>query len=58
MRIWAKLDHECVLPLLGYFMEGEGMLPSLVSEWMERGTVDVVMKSYPRGGEETYNMVR
>jgi len=39
IRIWATLDHECILPFLGYFTEGENMLPSLVSEWMERGTM-------------------
>jgi len=57
MRIWADLHHEAVLPFLGYFFEGKEMLPSLVSEWMERGTVDVFMKKFPRGGEDTWNMV-
>lgn len=58
LRIWAKLDHDCVLPLLGYVVEGEGMLPNLVSEWMNHGTVDEFMEDFPRGGEETWNMVR
>ncbi|KLO19003.1 kinase-like protein [Schizopora paradoxa] len=57
MRIWARLDHDCVLPLLGYIVEGEGMLPSLISEWMKDGTVDAFMNSLPRGGEETWNML-
>ncbi len=52
------LDHNYVLPFLGFFIEGEEMLPTLVSEWMERGTVDGYMQYFPRGGEETWNMVR
>ncbi len=56
-RHLAKLDHECVLPLLGYLVEGEDMMPSLVSEWMEHGTLNDFMKRFPRGGVDTWNMV-
>jgi len=56
IRIWSDLDNNYVLPFLGFFIEGEEMLPTLVSEWMERGTVDGYMQRFPRGGEETWNM--
>ena len=57
IRIWAELNHKYVLSFLGFLAEGEGMLPSLISELMERGTVDVYMQNFPRGGEETWSMV-
>ncbi|KLO07652.1 kinase-like protein [Schizopora paradoxa] len=57
MRIWARLDHDCILPLLGFIIEGEDMLPSLISEWMEHGTLNIYMSKLPRGGIETWNMV-
>ncbi|KLO10841.1 kinase-like protein [Schizopora paradoxa] len=57
IRIWAKLEHECVLPLLGYLVEGEDMMPSMVSEWMERGSLNDFMKKFPRGGVDTWNML-
>ncbi len=41
MRIWANLEHDNVLPLqvLGYFTEGEKLMPALIPEWMEKGTL-------------------
>ncbi|KLO13881.1 kinase-like protein [Schizopora paradoxa] len=58
IRIWSELEHENVLPLLGYFTEGDKAMPSLVSEWMKRGTLYDFMKSFPRGGFETYIILR
>jgi len=58
IRIWSKLKHENVLPLLGYLIEGSNMMPSLISEWMEKGTLRESMKSFPRGGIETCEMLR
>lgn len=40
MAIWAELDHANILPFYGYVVENE--YPSLVSEWMDNGTI----KSY------------
>jgi len=57
IRIWAELEHRYVLPFLGFVVEGNGMIPTFVSEWMERGTVDFYMQNFPRGGEDTWNMV-
>jgi len=37
IRIWSELVHPNVLPLLGYMIEGS--YPSLVSEWMEKGSL-------------------
>ncbi|THG99472.1 hypothetical protein EW145_g7261 [Phellinidium pouzarii] len=45
--IWSKLEHPNVLQLLGYIIEKDG-LPSLVSEWMENGSV----LEYVKGSEE------
>ncbi|KLO13867.1 kinase-like protein [Schizopora paradoxa] len=58
IRIWSKLEHDNVLPLLGYFTEGNGVMPSLVSEWMEKGTLHDFMKSFPRGGIEACTILR
>ena len=58
IRIWAKLNHEFVLPLLGFFVEGENMMPALISEWMERGTLHDIMRNFPRGGIDALIMVR
>lgn len=58
IRIWAQLSHPNVLPLLGYFVEGTGAMPSLVSEWMENGTLTEYIKRLPYCGEETLLMVR
>ena len=35
IRIWSRLAHKNILPLLGFIIEGE--YPSLISEWMENG---------------------
>jgi len=58
IRIWAKLNHDNVLPLLGYFTEGDNLMPALVSEWMEKGTLHDFMKSFPRCGIVACNMLR
>ena len=36
LTIWSKLKHPNVLPLLGYYYEGN--FPYIISEWMEYGT--------------------
>ncbi|EJC99226.1 kinase-like protein [Fomitiporia mediterranea MF3/22] len=45
LAIWSKLDHTNILPLLGYVMEGD--YPSVVSEWIENGTVGTYLKANP-----------
>jgi serine/threonine protein kinase len=45
MRVWAKLKHPNVLPLLGFIMSGP--YPSLISEWMENGSLSTFMKMHP-----------
>lgn len=57
MRLWSKLDHENILPLLGYFLEGQKALPNLVSEWMEDGTLIDYMKNHTLDVFEICNMV-
>ncbi|KAL5513537.1 hypothetical protein ACEPAH_3936 [Sanghuangporus vaninii] len=46
IRVWSGLYHRNVLPLLGYVIEGE--YPSLISEWMENGTVSRYMREHPK----------
>ena len=38
IRVWSRLRHINVLPLLGYAIQDSG-LPSLISEFMDNGTV-------------------
>ena len=38
LRIWAKLSHPNVLPLLGYAVEPKTKYPIFVSEWMPNGS--------------------
>ena len=42
MCIWAKLQHENVLPLIGMVVV-DGM-PALASEWMPNGTMNEYLK--------------
>ncbi|KLO10839.1 kinase-like protein [Schizopora paradoxa] len=53
IRVWSELQDENVLVLLGYYNEGDSPVPSLVSQWMEKGRLDSYIKRLPRGGEET-----
>ncbi|KAI5120412.1 hypothetical protein M0805_006913 [Coniferiporia weirii] len=46
LHIWCKLDHPHILPLLGFFFE-DNDYPSLVSEWMENGTVLKYLELHP-----------
>ena len=44
------LEHENILPLLGFVMQDHGdseMFPSLVCEYMERGTLEDELKRNP-----------
>ncbi|PAV17745.1 WD40 domain containing protein [Pyrrhoderma noxium] len=44
LMIWSKLRHPNVLPLLGYYYEGN--CPCMISEWMEyRDAVDYMRKN-------------
>jgi len=58
IRIWASLEHENVLPLLGYFVEGEKKLPNLVSPWMVNGSLHEYMKMFARSSFKTCKMLQ
>ncbi len=58
IEIWSLLNHDYVLPFLGYFTETSGMLPSLVSKWTVNGPLSSYMKKFPRGSLETWDLVR
>jgi len=53
IRIWSDLEHPNVLPLLGYRIEGD--YPSLVSSWMEKGSLREYMLKI--GRKETVVMI-
>jgi len=54
--IWARLKHDNVLPLLGFFVDNENQFPHLVSEWMAKGTLFDYLKVLEQGAE-TIRMV-
>jgi len=43
-HVWIKLEHKHILPLEG-IVEGFGLLPALVSPWMEKGSLNYYLKS-------------
>ncbi|KLO10996.1 kinase-like protein, partial [Schizopora paradoxa] len=47
VRLWLRLDHPNVLPLLGFFLEGTNAIPNLVSQWMINGTVTRYLLNRP-----------
>ncbi len=57
VRLWSKLNHPNVLPLLGYFLSGPKAIPNFVSEWMEKGTLTDYMKNRPFDVREMCEMV-
>ncbi len=57
IRVWTMLKNENVLPLLGYFTVGKNKMPSMISEWMEDGTMTKYMKTFDRCSIETLRMV-
>ncbi|KAI5120410.1 hypothetical protein M0805_006911 [Coniferiporia weirii] len=49
LRIWCRLDHPNVHPFLGFFFvrNGDKTYPSLVSMWMENGTISAYLDLHP-----------
>ncbi|KAH8115058.1 kinase-like domain-containing protein [Phellopilus nigrolimitatus] len=45
IHVWSSLHHPNILPFCGYMLEGN--FPSLVSEWMENGTVRRYLERRP-----------
>ncbi|KAI5122336.1 hypothetical protein M0805_002503 [Coniferiporia weirii] len=43
LKVWSKLAHQNILPLLGFLLEGP--YPSLVSEWMDNGPVSQYIRN-------------
>ncbi|OCB90803.1 kinase-like protein [Sanghuangporus baumii] len=46
VRLWSKLNHPNILPLLGYTVEQHG-LPALISEFMDSGTILKYVQAHP-----------
>lgn len=42
LLLWSSLDHENVLPLLGYTIDANHFL-SFITEWMEHGHIMVYL---------------
>ncbi len=57
VRLWSRLSHPNVLPLLGYFLEGPKAIPNLASQWMRNGTLIDYMKDRPFDAHEMCKMV-
>ncbi|KAL5483167.1 hypothetical protein ACEPAI_8396 [Sanghuangporus weigelae] len=45
--VWSKLDHENILPLMGYAIDTTTGFPLLVSRWMENGSAWTYVNSHP-----------
>lgn len=55
MYIWSKLKHENVLPFLGYIQDAE--YPCLVSEWIENGSLAVLLRHDPMSSPISHNPI-
>ncbi|KLO08209.1 kinase-like protein [Schizopora paradoxa] len=55
VRLWSRLKHPNVLPLIGYFLEGTMVIVNLVSRWMKNGTLKKYMSNCgPYGSLNTF----
>ncbi len=54
-RIWSEVQHDNILPVLGYFIGTDEYL-NVISEWMANGSLADYKEFVPRG-EETLRMV-
>ncbi|KLO11712.1 kinase-like protein [Schizopora paradoxa] len=57
IRIWAMLKHANVLPLWGFTADEENSMPSLISEWMYKGTLFKFMKTFPKSSRRTCKLL-
>ena len=39
MRVWLRLDHPNILQLRGFITEKDMICPSLLTDWMENGSL-------------------
>ncbi|KAL5504532.1 hypothetical protein ACEPAH_7193 [Sanghuangporus vaninii] len=46
VRLWSKLNHPNILPLLGYTIE-QHVLPALISDFMDNGTILKYVQAHP-----------
>lgn len=45
LKVWVKLEHECVLPLYGISFDF-GRFPAMVCPWLEGGTLGKYIESH------------
>jgi len=46
LKVWLKLKHSTIVPLLGTAQIGESPLLALVSEWMPSGKLSDYLKEH------------
>ena len=46
LRVMLKLEHPNVLPLKGFIQSEQSALPSLVTEWMENGSLKQYLREH------------
>ncbi|OAX31979.1 kinase-like protein [Rhizopogon vinicolor AM-OR11-026] len=57
-HVWIDLDHDNILKFLG-IVEGFGLLPALVTAWMENGSLDSYLRQHTDLSKvETLRMLR
>ncbi|KAG1865885.1 kinase-like domain-containing protein, partial [Suillus subalutaceus] len=44
LRVWLKLQHPTIVPLLGIAKVQDSLFPALISEWMSSGTLFTYFK--------------
>ena len=45
LNTWEKLDHDNIVPLEGYILEGD--FPAIVSVWVDGGTLREYIRGHP-----------
>ena len=38
MKVWEGLEHSNILQLIGYILEGESKIPTIITPWCSMGT--------------------
>ena len=47
LYIWSRLKHRNVLPIIGFTLDGNQKFPSLITEWMDNGTILDYLNKHP-----------
>lgn len=47
LYIWSRLEHRHILPIIGFTFGGDEKFPSLITDWMENGTIIEYLNKHP-----------